>query len=406
MSRLAVGAFLGILLIIGFDFAVDETIFPARLIPVYGLIASFAFLVLARNLLWILKKYLLRYGFGVRGIMIIGNTESARKLALSLKDTLTSGYNIKAIVGGQNAVPDGYKGKVYSSINDALEDLPKLGIHMVIQTQMYSLDSRNRKIFEAVRNNHLAYRFIPAQSEFYTGNNTVEIIAGFPVIAVHQTPLIGWGRVVKRVMDIILSLLGLIITSPIILIAAIAIKINDPKGPVVYKHTRITRFGTPFSIYKMRSMCWKYSTGKHASGKSAEQVFKEMGREDLAKEYKETHKVKEDPRITPVGKFIRRTSIDELPQLLNVILGHLSLVGPRAMLKKELPKYRQQAGGDVVLSVKSGVTGLWQVSGRSDSTVEERVRLELYYVQNWSLWLDFKILLKTLLVVFRGSGAV
>ena len=405
LGRLAVASFIGILIIIGFDFVNDEALFPARLVPVYGLAAAFALQLLNRNILWLIRRKLFKYGFGVRGVMIIGSNQTTTKFAEQLDHTLSSGYEIKAIVGNKASLPKDFKGKHFSSLDEALAAIPKLGIHTVIQSELFEQPARNQKIFEAIRNHHLQYKFIPAMSEFYTGKNTTELLLGYPVISVHQTPLIGWGRVVKRLVDFIFTIILLVPALPIILVFAIVIKATDPSGPVIYRHRRVTRFGTEFYIYKLRSMFWRYSTGEKGKRKSDQEIFKEMGREDLIEEFEKKHKVENDPRVMPIGRFIRKSSIDELPQLFNVLRGNLSLVGPRAMTKHELSEYRHQAGGDVVLSVKSGITGLWQVSGRSNLSFEERIRLELFYVQNWSLWLDLKILLKTIGVVLKGSGA-
>lgn len=405
LGRLLVGSFLGILLIIGFDFIRDETIFPARLVPVYGFLLAFTLLAIERNLLWLLRRYLFRFGYGVRGVMIIGGNHATKSLAEIIKHTQTSGYRVTAIVSRKKLdlkVPDV---EIFSSVNEAIDAIPRMTLHTVIQTEMYDSEKTNSKIFEAIRNHHLQYKFIPAQSEFYTGKNNVELLYGFPVIAVHQTPLLGWGRVIKRVLDVIASLIVLIPALPVMAIFAIIIKINDPAGPVIFKQVRYTRFGTKFNVYKLRSMYWKYSSSTGSGKKSAADQFREMGREDLAEEYEKHFKVREDPRIMPIGNFIRTSSIDELPQLFNVIKGDLSLVGPRAMLGNEMSLYRKAASGDVVLSVKSGITGLWQVSGRSDLSYEERLRLDLYYVQNWSLWIDIKILFKTIAVVLTRAGA-
>lgn len=405
LGRLFVGSFIGILVIIGYDFIQDDTIFPARLVPVYGFILAFVLLALLRNLLWLWRRFMFRYGYGVRGVMIIGSNETTRKLAERLNHTLISGYDVRAIVGNKQVLPEDYTGKQFAQLDDALSALPKLHIHTVIQTQFYDQESKNEKIFVAIRDNHLQYKFMPAQSEFYTGKNEVDVLFGFPIISVHQTPLVGWGRVIKRIMDVLLGTIAFIITLPILLLIALIIKVTDPKGPIFYKQQRVTRFGNTFNVYKIRSMYWKYCTfGANIAEKNIK-MFEDMGRPELAKEYAKYHKVKDDPRIMPIGRFIRKWSIDELPQIINVLKGDISLVGPRAMFKDELKPFREAAGGDVVLSVKSGITGLWQVSGRSDVTLEERVRLDLYYVQNWSLWLDIKILFRTVYVVFTRKGA-
>lgn len=398
LGRLLAGSFLGILLIIGYDFLLDTTIFPARLVPVYAFIGSFILLVIARNILWLLRRYLFRYGYGVRGVMIIGSTDASKALAEILQHTLASGYRVAAIVGNKSSIPEGLEHTHYPSLAKALDAFPKLGIHTVIQTELFESEGKNNEVFEFVRDHHLQYKFIPAQSEFYTGKNTVEVLFGFPVISVHQTPLIGWGSVIKRITDIVIALLAVIILSPLLVIVALLVKITDPRGPIIFKHERLTRFGETFYIYKFRSMYQKYS------GQDIK-AFKAMGRDDLVAYWQEYQKTPEgdDPRVTPLGKFLRSSSLDELPQLLNVLRGSISLVGPRPILKDELLRYKNASS--VFLSVKPGVTGLWQVSGRSNLSYEDRIKLDLYYVQNWSLWLDVKILLKTIPVVFKRAGA-
>lgn len=405
LGRLFVGSFIGILIIIGYDFLRDETIFPARLVPVYGFGLAFMLLALLRNLLWMWKRFMFRYGFGVRGVMIIGSNEATRKLSERLKHTLNSGYVIEAVVGGKKYLPKGFDGQQFSTVEEGLKALPKLPVHTIIQTEFFDSEEKNHKIFEAVRDNHLQYKFLPSQSEFYTGKNTVEVLFGFPVLSVHQTPLIGWGRVVKRFIDLGLGAILTVLALPLIGVIGLIIKVLDPGAPVFYTQTRMTRFGSSFKMYKLRSLYAKYNVQGGNIAERNIQAFKDMGRDDLVKEYEKFHKVKEDPRIMPIGRFIRATSIDELPQLFNVLKGDLSLVGPRPMYKEELGPYRKLAGGDVILSVKSGITGMWQVSGRSDVTLAERAKLDLFYVQNWSLWLDIKILAKTIYVVLLGRGA-
>jgi lipopolysaccharide/colanic/teichoic acid biosynthesis glycosyltransferase len=213
---------------------------------------------------------------------------------------------------------------------------------------------------------------------------------------VHQTALVGWGRVAKRVMDVAISSGALIAASPIMLFAAIAIKLTDD-GPVFFRQTRLTRDDREFKVFKFRSMYMAYS------GMSPEAAFTKMGEPELGSVYREQgDKLSRDPRITPIGHFIRRTSIDELPQLLNILLGDISLVGPRALVPHELALYKKR---HAILSVKSGLTGLAQVSGRRNITFDERRQLDLYYVQNWSFWSDIVIIVRTAWIVLTGKGA-
>ena len=188
----------------------------------------------------------------------------------------------------------------------------------------------------------------------------------------------------------------LVILSPLFVLRII-LQATLNRVPLFYVSNRLSQFSKPFRLIKFRSMNAKY--GK----KDAAIEFREMGREDLAAEYEKHRKVENDPRITRFGNFLRTTSLDELPQLFNVLRGDLSLVGPRPLLPQEA---KFSPGRTALLhSVKSGVTGLWQVSGRSNLSFDERIELELFYAQNWSFWLDIKILFKTVAVVFRKSGA-
>jgi undecaprenyl-phosphate galactose phosphotransferase len=216
------------------------------------------------------------------------------------------------------------------------------------------------------------------------------------MITVYQTPLIGWGSIVKRIFDFIVSLLLIIVLSPLFLVILLIKKLSD-RGPAFYISKRLSRFSQPIGLIKFRSMAARYGT------RDAAEEFREMGRQDLAEEYETNRKVENDPRITRFGRWLRATSIDELPQLFNVLKGDISLVGPRPILPQELKLAKGRTS--LLHSVKSGMTGLWQVSGRSELTFDDRIELELFYAQNWTFWLDIKILFKTFWVVVRKRGA-
>jgi undecaprenyl-phosphate galactose phosphotransferase len=182
------------------------------------------------------------------------------------------------------------------------------------------------------------------------------------------------------------------------LLITIAEKMSDPKAPTLFRDRRLTRFGNTATIYKFRSM------KRGITGLTPEQAFEKMGKPELIKAYRHGgDQIMDDPRVTRLGKFLRRTSLDELPQLINIVRGDISLVGPRALQVSELEQYDKK---DLILAVKSGLTGLAVVSGRRDISFEERRKLDLYYVQNWSLWLDLTILAKTVRAVINRGGAI
>ena len=197
-------------------------------------------------------------------------------------------------------------------------------------------------------------------------------------------------HLVKRMIDVVLSLFGLVLISPFVVIIAILIKI-DSKGPVFFKHHRIGKNGKPFSMYKFRTM-----------KDGAEAMINDFTPEQL-EEWNENFKLKDDPRITRIGKFLRKTSLDELPQLINILRGDMSIVGPRPIIEVELEEYGNDM--DEFLSIRPGLTGWWASNGRSEISYPERCSYELYYVRNESFWLDVKIMFLSVFSVFLHKGA-
>ena len=394
-SRLAAGSIIGVLLILGWEFITKNSLFPARLVAVYSLIGSFGLLVIEREFLRWLRSQLFKYNIGTNRVLLIGSSSAVADIAKNLADTKKSGYKIVAIAGPKSALPEDINVIHYPQVESALKFIDSNHITTIIQTDLYDNHSRNQKILAAAQTRHISYNFIPGEPEFYSGKNTIDVFLGYPMISVSQTPLVGWGEIAKLFFDTITSFIAIVILSPVFVILYILQKILNP-GPALYISKRLSRFSEPVNLYKFRSMSAKY--GK----KDAADEFEEMGRPDLAEEYRKNHKVSNDPRITKFGKFLRSTSLDELPQLFNVLKGDLSMVGPRPILPQESKFNRSKTA--LLHSVKSGVTGLWQVSGRSNLSFEERIELELFYAQNWSFWLDIKILFKTIAVVLRKTG--
>jgi exopolysaccharide biosynthesis polyprenyl glycosylphosphotransferase len=221
----------------------------------------------------------------------------------------------------------------------------------------------------------------------------VLFVGSTPVLRVRDLLVVGVGAQVKRLIDVLLAGLGVVILSPLLLALAGLVKLTS-RGPVLFGHRRLGEGGKRIRIYKFRSMAV-----------DAEARLQGMLAADasLRAEYEATYKLRDDPRITPLGRWLRRTSLDELPQLFNVVRGDLSLVGPRPIVPDEIAKYGPAAAA--ILRVRPGVTGLWQVSGRSDLDYAERVRLDMDYITHWSLWLDLRILAATVPAVLRRRGA-
>lgn len=394
-GRLLIGSFIGLLFVIFWNFISNEPIFPARLVPIYGFVFGFVFLVIFRNLARFVRSRLFKYGIGLTRILLVGNTAMTREIVEWLADR-RSGYHVVAIVGGKEGQSKRYPATLYYSFGSFLQS-HKGDLHGIIQTELYADEAKNAKILNYAQENHITYRFVPGNTELFVGKIEVELFRNsVPVLSIHQTALFGWGRIVKRLFDLSVGGLMLLIASPIMLIIAVVSKFSA-SGSVFFRQERLTRFNNKFRVFKFRTQYQKYD------GTTPEEAFAVMGKPELAVAYRKNgDALPNDPRITPIGKFLRKTSLDELPQLLNVVRGDISLVGPRALIPQELSTYKKR---HTILAVKSGLTGLAVVSGRRDITFEERRKLDLYYVQNWSFWLDIIILLKTVRAVLRSEGA-
>jgi exopolysaccharide biosynthesis polyprenyl glycosylphosphotransferase len=399
LGRLLIGSFIGLLFVTSYAYFSLNPIFPSKLVPAYGFALAFVFLVTFRNLARGLRAWLFGYNIGITSLLLVGNTKVTVELIEMLADSRISGYRIVGVVADKQQAKARYPDlKIFDSFDGAIKALKASQIDGIVQTELYASGERNNQILEYAQSNHISFRFVPGNSELFVGNIDVELFrSSVPVIAVHQTALIGWGRIVKRVMDLILSGLMLIPGIPLIIIIGVLVKIFDWRGPIIYKDVRLTRFGTLTRIYKFRTMKRAYN------GITPEDAFAKMGKPELIRTYRANGDyLPADPRISRIGRFLRNSSLDELPQLINIFKGDISFVGPRALQPHEL---EQHAKKDLILAVKSGLTGLAQVSGRRDLPAPERRKLDLYYVQNWSLWLDITILLKTIRVVLARSGA-
>jgi exopolysaccharide biosynthesis polyprenyl glycosylphosphotransferase len=251
-------------------------------------------------------------------------------------------------------------------------------------------DHALRRLAWALEGRAQHFVVVPGLSEVAFPRLTVQPVGGLPVLHVRHPRLSGAAWVVKAILDRVLALVALLILSPLMLIIGAVVRLTTP-GPAIFRQKRVGAHGQEFTFLKFRTM--------HAD---AEQCRDELAMLNINSDGL-LFKVRQDPRVTPIGAVLRRWSLDELPQLLNVLVGHMSLVGPRPPLPEEVARYGDEARRRLL--VRPGLTGLWQVSGRSDLAWEEAVRLDLHYVDNWSLTLDIAILWRTLSAVLHGTGA-
>ena len=390
-GRLGLAAIFGVMIMISFGFFTGTLLFPTKLVALYAAIASFVILLFLRISANIFRMWLLSRGVGTKNVLLVGNSPLTASLAEFIDTNPNVGFRLVGIVAKGKFIPERLRLLRISTVSSGLSRLP---VDTIIQTDHDNIG----KHYELANEHYLEFYQTPTFEGTLTAKHSIEIMDASPLIKLHSTPLFGYGRIVKRLMDLSLGFIGLIIASPFMLIIAAAIKLTDPKGPVFMRgkqQKRLTRYNRPFKVYKFRSHYAKFD------GKTDEEVFKMVGKPELIKEYRANgDKLDHDFRVTPVGRFIRRFSLDELPQLINVIKGDISLVGPRALVPHELSQYHKK---HTLLAVKSGLTGLAVISGRRDISFEERRRLDLYYVQNWSIWLDLTIIFRTFLVIFKNN---
>jgi exopolysaccharide biosynthesis polyprenyl glycosylphosphotransferase len=334
-----------------------------------------------------------RHGFFLTPAVIVGANQEGRWLAEQLLSWETSGLHLVGFVDKKEpaTTPLFHNLVCLGSVDELGEIIMRHQIGEVIlassaiSTRDYLLDIFKRYGVSDTVN----IRMSSGLYEVITTGLTVNEFAYVPLVYVNKVRLTGSDHFLKLVLDYLITITGLIIISPLLLVIATLIKLSSP-GPIIHKRKVMGINGKTFHALKFRTMV--------VNGDEVLDAHPEL-KEELAKNYK----LKDDPRITKVGAFLRKFSLDELPQLFNVLSRDMSLVGPRMISPEEVAMYKQFDMN--LLTVHPGITGLWQVSGRSDISYDERVRLDMYYIRNWSIWLDLQLLFQTIPAVLKGRGA-
>jgi exopolysaccharide biosynthesis polyprenyl glycosylphosphotransferase len=358
--------------------------FSSRFIILAAWFLAVVYVIFARYLLQLLQKWLLILrGTGVHRVLLIGRNGKIDVFEKLIRQDKRLGYRIIDQIETAHL-------KIVKNIKE------KKGIDEIIICEPSITDDEQEKLIDFCAINNIVYKFIPTTLQ--TSKISIGVLGGEPLFEVRNTPLEGWGRILKRIFDIVVSVLGIIITLPVTILAAIAIKI-DSRGPVIYKNERIGDNGKKFFVYKFRYMQWDSCiTTENPKINKALELEKNLIEKQSVRQGP-LYKIRNDPRKTRVGNFIEKYSIDELPQFFNVLFGSMSMVGPRPHQKREVEKYMDYHRR--LLTIKPGITGMAQISGRSDLDFEDEYRLDLYYIENWSLSLDVLICLDTVGVLFR-----
>jgi len=374
-----------LMFIISYYFLVVHQLFFSRISLAHIWFFTLVFITFGRVLIFSLQSFLLRFDIGKRKVLFIG----ANDLADQCYCFLQKDPHYEVIGALSDTQYSRKKGciKIIGTLSSLKQIIKKYHIDEIIQSEQDIRNTEAGDLLAFCRSRQIRYRFIPDLLRLQRTHVNIEMLDDVPLISLQQTPLEGWGHVYKRIFDIVFSSILIILLIPIWIIVPILIKI-DSKGPIFFKSKRKYRYQV-FNIFKFRSMIID------ADGKKKELLTQNERSGPL-------FKIKNDPRITRLGRFLRKTSIDELPQLFNVLFGTVSLVGPRPHLPEEVEQYKQHHYE--VFAIKPGVTGLAQVSGRSNLDFEEEVKLDVFYIENWSVFMDVKLILKSILVVLRADG--
>lgn len=378
---------LGMMVLLAASFFYRQFSF-SRLWILYAWVLSTVLLLTVRIVMRSVHRALRVRGVDVRKTIIVGAGQEGRSVAEILLRRPELGQRPIAFLDAvQAGEVDGLP--VAGRPDDVLPAVRRLGASDVIIALPPSSREVAMRVAAACAEAGVPFAIVPDLYTLVAAGAEVEIIERFPLITLRGSPLGRWGRRVKDAVDVFGAMVGLGLTLPLLGVIALLIALDSP-GPIFYRQKRIGKAGVPFWASKFRTM---------VSG--AEERLTADPR--LRSRFERAYKLAEDPRVTRVGRFLRRTSLDELPQLINVLKGEMSLVGPRPIVEEELRKYGPWERR--LLCVKPGLTGLWQVLRRDEPNYSERVSLDMYYIDHWSVGLDLKILLRTLPSVIAGRGA-
>lgn len=392
LARIIFSVSTGYLIIIVLIFFQRE-LFSSRFIIIGSWGLAIIFVLLGRWLVLRMQRSLFSRGIGVHRVALIGVGRGADTLEEVIKREKTFGLVIVARI--KNVSEDTLRILRNHAEAGSLDEIIVADptVHYKISTRLLAIADQT----------HVTFRYTADLFDAKAQQVVINPIAGIPIVEIQRTPLEGWGKVAKRLMDIVGSSILILLTSPLMIATAIAIKIESG-SPVIFFNERVGRARKHFLTYKFRTMKTEHCIGPQFTKEhnKAALALEEGLIESQSVKKGALYKIKDDPRVSPLGEFLRRSSLDELLQFFNVLQGRMSLIGPRPHQPREVARYTMEQRK--ILSIKPGVTGLSQITGR-DLSFNEEARLELHYIENWSLWRDLYILFKTPLVLFRKREA-
>jgi exopolysaccharide biosynthesis polyprenyl glycosylphosphotransferase len=390
-AKIFYGSTIGIILIVTTGFLLPGFVLARGwLLLAWGF--AFVFNAFGRFLIRRLVYYLRQHGYFLVSAVILGTNDEARSLAEQLVAWKTSGMHLLGFVDETLPVGAHVFNRLTNlgSLNGLDEIIHRYKIEEIILTTSALTRDQLVAVFKKYGiSDTVNLRMSSGLFEVITTGVQIQEFSFVPLVRINKARLTGLDKLLKLILDYGLTIPGLLLISPLLAIIAIAIKLDSP-GPIIYRRRVLGVNGRNFDAFKFRTM---FVNGDELLAAHPE----------LQAELAANHKLKDDPRVTRMGRFLRRTSLDEIPQLFNVLRREMSLVGPRMISPVEISKYYQWDMN--LLTVPPGITGLWQVSGRSDVSYEERVRLDMHYIRNWTIWFDLELLFQTIPAVIKGRGA-
>lgn len=363
-------------------------LFNSRFIVLAGTGLAILYVIIARSIVRLIKFRFYKRQIGVRRLIVVGDDKHTQSVIKTIKSNYRHGLMVTKRL----------QKVTKTSLSQLAKSLSTIHADGILMASVNATRAETELVLDFARDHHLQFAYVADLFNTKVSNTEINAVGDLPIVEIKQTPLDGWGRIEKRVFDLFIGSILLLLASPFMIVIAVLVKLTS-KGPILYKNQRVGKGGRLFFLYKFRRFKQEYNTGPGYDQKGKAEAYEQELVQKQSERRGPIYKVLNDPRNTPIGAFLEKWSLDELPQFFNVLKGEISLVGPRPHQPREVEGYEREHKR--IFVAKPGLTGLAQISGRSDLDYEDEARLDVFYIENWSLRADIAILLKTPFAVLK-----